>query len=179
MLIVDFCDTSVLSELEVRLNKLSMLTRVGNIVYSLWMRFSYLNICLTKNKGAKHERRKSLTASETDAIDAFDFLNETTRIIDLQSTLGEDEFKRSSDSGINLTGRRDSLTESLTSGNTSTEGSNNTQSLLLDDYSSDEEGLSFILQEMVEMSEAELNRGNLIVMLTNSKGWVRLPFVVS
>ena len=122
----------------------------------------------TKNKGGKHERRKSLSASETEALDAFDFLNETTRMIDL-STLTDTEFtseikedlKRSSDSGINLTGRRESLTESMTSRNTegSIQDTNLTQTLLLDDYSSDEEELSFMLQEMVEMSTAQLNKG--------------------
>ena len=129
---------------------------------------SFIIIYSKKNKGTKHEKRRSLTASETDALDAFDFLNETTRILELQSSKDDrtgpeikEELKRSSDSGINLKGRRDSLSESLNSGNT--EGSvqcmHSTQTLLLEDYSSDEEGLSFMLQEMVEISKAELNKG--------------------
>lgn len=102
----------------------------------------------------KHERTPSLTASETDALDAFGFLNESKSIF--RDVLKAD-LKVSSDSGINLTGRRDSLSESINSG--TDEYKPSTHTLLLDDYSSDEEELNFILQEMVDMSTVALERG--------------------
>ncbi|KAI6647327.1 Protein FAM65B isoform X2 [Oopsacas minuta] len=132
----DFCEYVVLTDLEARLSKLYDLTR---------------------NKGGKHERSTSLTTSESEALDAFDFLNESTIIFEIKP-----ELKRSLDSGINLAGRRDSLTGSLTSGTTSTNSTEDykacTHTLLPDEYSSDEEELNFILQEMVDISTVALEK---------------------
>eukprot|EP00800_Vazella_pourtalesii_P015667 TRINITY_DN4293_c0_g1_i2.p1 TRINITY_DN4293_c0_g1~~TRINITY_DN4293_c0_g1_i2.p1 ORF type:complete len:886 (-),score=201.79 TRINITY_DN4293_c0_g1_i2:260-2917(-) len=152
----ELCDHGVLTELEARLNKLSVLTR---------------------NKGMKHERTPSLTASETDALDAFGFLNESKSIF--RDVLKAD-LKVSSDSGINLTGRRDSLSESINSG--TDEYKPSTHTLLLDDYSSDEEELNFILQEMVDMSTVALERGEIdteLEVFSNTPSPNRVPSLSS
>ena len=86
-------------------------------------------------------------------MDAFDFLNDESepQIQNEINTSEKLELRRSSDSGINLTGLRDCMVDP-----TSGEGS-----LQPEDYSSDEEELNFMLQEMVDMSALALETGEL------------------